>query len=379
MDRDRIARNLWGRSGPAAELALLPLTALSGLYRGGLRLRASAYKKGWKTAASLPVPVISIGNLTVGGTGKTPMTLLLAETYREAGRKVGVLTRGYRGSHEGGEALVVSDGTGRLVSAEVAGDEAALLAERLAGIPVVAAARRAEGGKLLIARFGVDIILLDDGFQHLALKRDADLLLMDGEAPFGNGHLLPRGPLREPPGALDRADVVVVRGKKVSAALKKQVLACGVTRVLTAETVIEGVFDPSGKEEIPAPGTQVLAVCGIARPERFARTLEELPVVVCHSLSFADHAGYGPDRIERIRLEAGRCGAQAVITTEKDAVKLAPFWDPEIPLYTVRIGLEIGAAAESGGKSGAGEWAAELLALAAERFALRTKSPHPNA
>jgi len=309
---------------------------------------------------ALPVPVISVGNLAVGGTGKTPMTLHLAEAFGARGRRVGILTRGYGGSHKGKSPLLVSDGRGEVMaSAAVAGDEAVLMALRLSGVAVAVCADRVAGGRLLVDRAGVDLMLLDDGFQHLALVRDADVVLVDGVTPFGNGGVLPRGPLRESPRALTRADWVVARDP--AGVPPDSLIGCGVP-VVTARTVTTGVTDGTGKPCDVAPGTPVLAVCGIARPERFWATLAELPFMVRASQSFSDHARYGPEEVADLCDRARACGAEAVVTTEKDGVKLAPLWPEGLPLRVVRVGLEV---------TGDDAWVAGLLAGAERRFAAR--------
>ncbi|WP_054690049.1 tetraacyldisaccharide 4'-kinase [Desulfosarcina cetonica] len=196
-----ISRNDW----PSALLSLETLlSVLSTIYGGITALRASGYAKGWLKSRRLPCKVVSIGNLVAGGTGKTPMTIYVAQLLHEMGWRVVVLSRGYRGRMEtmGG---VVSDGHRLLATVEDAGDEPYLMARCLKGVPVLVGRQRYQAGLLAIRAFGAEVIVLDDAFQHLKLKRDLNLVLLDHHQPFGNGHLLPRGLLREPLSSLRRA------------------------------------------------------------------------------------------------------------------------------------------------------------------------------
>ena len=184
------------------------LSALSGVYGGAMVLRAGLYRRGLLERRRLPCRVVSVGNLTVGGTGKTPLVMDLAARLRDRGWPVCVLSRGYRGTAERTGA-VVSDGYRILVPAKVAGDEPWLMARRLAGIPVIVGRDRWASGMTAVDRFGARAVVLDDGFQHQRLVRDLDVLLLDARKPMGNGHLLPRGPLREPITAARRAHALV--------------------------------------------------------------------------------------------------------------------------------------------------------------------------
>lgn len=184
------------------------LSFLSLLYGGAHRLRCVAYQRGWRRTHRLSCPVVSIGNLVAGGTGKTPMTQFIARHAQHLGYHPVILSRGYKGRAErkGG---VVSDGTTVLMTPEMAGDEPFMLASSLTGIPVIVGQDRYRSGCLAIKQFQPDLILLDDGFQHIRLARDLNILLLDNHRPMGNGYLLPRGILREPLAAIKRADVVV--------------------------------------------------------------------------------------------------------------------------------------------------------------------------
>jgi tetraacyldisaccharide 4'-kinase len=312
----------------------------------------------------LPVPVISIGNLAVGGTGKTPMTIHLAQALMAKNRRVGILTRGYGGSNEGKSAIMVSIGNGPEVPPQVAGDEAVLLAEQLKGVPVAACAKRVEAGRLLLDTVPVDVLLLDDGFQHLALQRDADLVLLDAAQPFGNGMVLPRGPLREQPKALARADVIALRGGGVDAAAEV-VSRVSAAPVVSVQTKLSSVTDVAGNPVLVPPRARVVVACGIARPERFLQTLKALSVEVAEFVPFADHAAY--TEADVTRLVALAKNSVAVLVTAKDAVKLAPIWPTDTPLWVVHIDLQVTSQDDDGG-----DWVDRLLACAEARFAERS-------
>ena len=210
MKGEEYFRQLWdGKlTGSADCIFMVLLTLLSFVYALILQLRVLVYKAGLLRSFRLPCPVISVGNLTVGGTGKTPMTLYLARWFMDRGKRVVILSRGYGGSLEG-TIRIVADGSTILLSPGDAGDEPYLLANSLPGVMVVIGSDRYQAGCLALERLNPDIFILDDGFQHLRLKRDLNLLLLDCEKPFGNGRTLPAGILREPVSAIERADLVI--------------------------------------------------------------------------------------------------------------------------------------------------------------------------
>lgn len=372
MTVEAALRRVWAVPGGPAEVLLWPLSLAALLYGAAVRHRARAFAAGRRRAEALPVPVISIGNLAVGGTGKTPLVIALARALGKQGVRVGVVTRGYKGSNEGRAPLVVSDGENVLAGPADAGDEAVLLARELPGVPVVAGARRAEAGRALLAACASappGVLLLDDGFQHLALTRDADVVLVDGSKPIANGRLLPRGPLREPPAALGRADRIVARVGKGDEI--PDLSPWTRAPVLTARTRVTGVSEPGGAPAEPLDGVRVLGVAGIARPERFAATLAALGADVAGFAPFPDHAPYGPAEVAALVARAARAGAAIVATTAKDAVKLAPLWPGNGPaLRVVGVALEV-----EDPREGPEGWAEDLFALARARFAARALQP----
>jgi tetraacyldisaccharide 4'-kinase len=312
------------------------LTLLSLLYGKILQLRQLAYSAGLLRSFRLPKPVVAVGNLTVGGTGKTPMTLYLARWFMKRGKRVVILSRGYGGSLEG-EIRIVADGRTILLSPREAGDEPYLLATSLPGVMVVIGADRARAGYLALERLDPDIFILDDGYQHLRLKRDLNLLLLDCAKPFGNGRTLPAGPLREQVTAVERADLVIYTrcndGKPLPVTGKPN---CAAFHRLT------GALPLAGGEPVPFHAFKLLrgaAFTGIADPAAFCESLEQEGVSPVATLAFPDHCRYGEPEIAALcRLkEASR--ADFMITTGKDAVKLSPYLERLGTVYAA--GLEL--------------------------------------
>ena len=305
-------------------LALLRL--LSHPYAFILMLRAACYRLGILRSYRLPCPVISVGNITLGGTGKTPATAMIASYLIARGRRVAVLSRGYGGSAEG-ELRIVSDGKDLILGPEEAGDEPYLLARKVPGLMVVIGADRYRAGLLALRELKPDVFILDDGFQHLRLKRDLNLLLLDCARPYGNDRVLPAGFLREPKNALRRADLFLFTRCGEGSAPVSPVPgkpACRSSHRL-------GGFRPlQGGELRPfseLKGMRAMAFAGIADPGSFFDTLQGEGAPLVTTLAFSDHICYGVDEIAAIcRLkEASR--STCLLTTEKDAVKLAPFVD----------------------------------------------------
>lgn len=327
---------------PGAPLLGLPEL----LYRGAVAARDTGFRTGVLRSARVSARVISIGNLAAGGTGKTPLVALVAGHLTAMGRHVAVLTRGYGRTERGLRAVspgVADDEWGRI------GDEPALLRRALPGVPIVVAADRVRAAREAMARFGADTLLLDDGFQHRWLARDLDVVLLDAHRPFDNGHLLPRGLLREPAAALARAHLAVLTADepsmdweaaaaRIAPWTRGQVVA-GAVRVPTCwlDLASEGRWAPDA-----LAGVRAVAFAGIARPERFQATAERLGIRVVAFLSFRDHHRYRPFDMAAIAAAARRHGADAAVTTEKDAVRLS---DVELPaglsFRALRIAAEV--------------------------------------
>jgi tetraacyldisaccharide 4'-kinase len=320
---------------------------LGPIYGGLMRLRAAAYRRGWLASARLPVPVVSVGNLTMGGTGKTPMVIQVVRLLQALGRRPVVVSRGY-----GGRARqpfnLVSDGGRILLDAAMAGDEPRLLAESLPGVAVVTGARRVPAARYAVERLGAEVIVLDDGFQHLALQRDLDLVLFKGPDYLGNGRVFPGGDLREPLAALTRASAFVL----VESGDGRDSPGAGTFRQYLAATfpgcpVISAAYRPGAL--LPAntlavakgnPGGNFLGFCGLARPESFRQTLNGLPWGIAGFRVFPDHHPYVAEDLDDLARQAEQQGALALVTTAKDVVKLRHL-DCPLPLYVMPAELDL--------------------------------------
>lgn len=317
--------------------ALLPLAPL---YATVVAARTEAYRRGWLRVVALPVPVISVGNLTFGGTGKTPTVVALVRDLTRRGRRPAVLSRGYRRrfTHP---LVVVGPDPGHPVSR--AGDEPLEMAARLPGVPIIVDADRVRGGAEGV-RLGADVLVLDDGFQHLRVARDLDLVLVDAGDPWGGGSLPPRGRLREPRSAVARATTVLVTKVPADASSVVARIADEVTRlggptpVLAARMVPSRVWTPGGwRSPDVLAGCRVLAFAGIGRPQGFVELLEEAGAEVAGRRWFDDHHQYSAREVDEILALAADTNAVAV-TTAKDAVKLptsAPCWVVEVEVVPV--------------------------------------------
>jgi tetraacyldisaccharide 4'-kinase len=336
------------RGGMRAFLLRGILSLLSCLYNAGLALFLLPYRLGIRKQARLSCPVISIGNLSVGGTGKTPMTQLLCEFLSRRGLKVCVLSRGYRGDKETGVA-VVSGGKRTLLDAKTAGDEAVLLAGLLPGVPVVVGKDRRKSGRLAVERFSPDVIVLDDGMQFYQLHRDLEIVLLDAQRPFDNGWTFPRGLLREPPSHLRRAGCIVITNadraeSRALSALKKRVSRLAPRRPIYEaryETYAVRALDRS-REHHPEwlKRRRVGALCALGNPQNFRTQLELEGAEVLHFTEFPDH--HEPTLGELNDTITTACGleAEAIIVSDKDAVKLPPLMRP-IPFYSLRVRLAL--------------------------------------
>jgi tetraacyldisaccharide 4'-kinase len=328
-----VATNAWAGRTPGGRLLGLALRPPALAYGMAVALRNRLYDAGWLRIDRVPAEVLSVGNIDVGGTGKTPATLWLAEALAARGRRVGIVSRGYGKRRPG--VVIVGEAGRPLVGPAEGGDEPVLLAGRFAG-PVVAGERRVDAARDACRRFGLDTIVLDDGFQHRALARSADLVLVHAET--AGARLLPAGPLREPIASLVRARALLA----VDTAVPDAIGACVCRRVFRGRLRPTALLQRAGPTWAEAPlGTmaaaRVVAVAGVARPERFLRTLAEIGARVDRVLRFPDHHRYTGADVARILRAAGE---GTVVTTEKDLVKLAEH--PELgAAIGVRVTLEV--------------------------------------
>jgi tetraacyldisaccharide 4'-kinase len=317
---------------------------LAAAWKWGARHRQAADLCGQR---ALDAPVISVGNLTMGGTGKTPCVLRLAEALKERGRKPGILTRGY-GRKSPVDQLAV--GPGETVSTERTGDEPQIFV-RSGVAPVGIGADRYRAGLMLRERFGVDVLLLDDGFQHIKLARNVDIVLIDALDPFAGGEVFPLGRLREPLEGLKRADMVLITRSQFSdlaGAIEHEV-----RRWNQRAPVFRGRVEPKAwvdhrtGAETPAcerPFERAGAFCGLGNPLSFRRTLEALGMQPAGWHEFADHHHYRAYEMRRLAHQFQAAGATAVVTTEKDAANLCETCDElvaPLPLYWLKVGMAI--------------------------------------
>jgi len=334
------------RTGPGLRLLLLPLSALELLYRAVVSLRARLYRSGWFRVERASLPVISVGNLAVGGAGKTPIAILLARRLSERGVRVAVLSRGH--GREGKGEVLVADGERVLAGSAEGGDEPVLVARRCPGAIVLVGRDRVRLARRA-AELGAEILLLDDGFQYLALQKDLDLVVLDGGSPFGNRRLLPRGPLREAPDALARAHLGwiskvdegaapaieeaarIVEAHMGSPPIRSRYRTTGVVRVDLSTEV----------EATEWKGARVLLVAGLARPASFRRTVRALGMEIVDEALFPDHHRFSARELEGLFERASRLGASHLVCTEKDAVRLPPELERDPRILVVRVEVEL--------------------------------------
>lgn len=309
------------RNDPLTRLVMTLLIPPSLLYTLLQRLRAWLYRIGVLPTKRLPRPVISIGNIAVGGTGKTPVTAYIAGLLLGQGLRVAVLSRGYGGAGEG-QTMVVSDGNETFLSVNECGDEPFLLARTVPGLMVVIGPDRHAAGMLAMDRLNPDVFLLDDGFQHLRLYRDLNILLLDHDRPFGNGWGLPAGLLREPKRAIQRADLVIQTrcpdGVVAVVALPARPHCCA--RHLLGAAIPMAGGEPLGFDALR--GKKLMAFAGIADPAAFFEGLRRHGLDLVATLNFPDHAVYDAATQHEIMNSFRSSGADMAITTEKDGVKL---------------------------------------------------------
>jgi len=324
----------------------IPFTAASWCYGAGVRARLWWYRVGGGRVRSLGRPVVSVGNLSVGGTGKTPIVIALGEALLSRGVGVAVLSRGYGGALERAGGLV-SDGSGRpLADWTQAGDEPALIARRLPRATVIVGRDRAAIWARVAPALGPGVCLLDDGFQHLAIARDENLLLLDATEPYADAALLPKGRLREPLSALARASAVVVTRVDQAAPGAVDAIKTLVRRVRSDLPLLYARFALTGLVEVgsgrAAPldrlkGVRVLAAAGIGRFESFVASLERAGASVADAVPFRDHHPYRRADLDRILERAHDARAELVVTTEKDAIKLESLVRAGESLWAARV------------------------------------------
>lgn len=327
------------------------LGGLAAVYDAGLEAYLLAERIGLRRRERLPIPVISIGNLTVGGTGKTPMTQWLSRRLQAEGRRVAVLSRGHGGTSQ--SVRVVSDLERVRLTAADAGDEPVLLAQALPGVPVLVGKDRRLSGREALRLFDLDVLVLDDGFQYWQLGRDLDIVLLDARRPFDNGFPLPRGLLREPMRHLKRAGVIVVTRAGRMTPAERTALAATVAgfapaaRLFFADHKTIG-FVPADALSSPLlplsllSGARVAAVSAIAQPQSFVDMLRGTAgAEVVYEKAWADHQAITDTEAQAVMKDAVQAGADALVMTEKDAVKWPFSADTRLPVYALRIEMAV--------------------------------------
>ena len=351
------------RRGKRAALLRVFLYLLSKIFTLLVQVRLYLYQKRIFRDRALGCLVISVGNLTVGGTGKTPVVEKLARALRERGRRVAILSRGYKSEprpflerlwqritfqQAADEPRVVSDGQDLLLDSATAGDEPYMLASNLKDVVVLVDKDRVKSGRYAIEKLGIDTLLLDDGFQYLALKSKLNLVLIDRTNPFGNNHLLPRGSLREPRGNLKRADYILITKSEGASndELKRlirqhnnhaEIIECG-----HRPLYFQNVYDPDDRQPLKfIQGKKIASICGIAMPDGFEQGLVKQGAELVYSRQYADHHRFSQQEILNMINRSHRRFAQAVITTEKDAVRFPKLDRLDVPVYFLRVEIEI--------------------------------------
>lgn len=356
------------RRGKRASLFRSFLLLLSKIFTGIVQVRLFLYRHRILRDHTLGCLVISVGNLTVGGTGKTPVVEKLARALRERGRKVAILSRGYKSApkplllrlwqrltfhKKADEPRIVSDGQDLLLDSHSAGDEPYMLASNLKDVVVLVDKDRVKSGRYAIDKLGIDTLLLDDGFQYLSLQSRLKLVLIDCTNPFGNHHLLPRGTLREPCRNLKRADYIFITKSDPGgcAALreeirrynsKAEIIECG-----HKPLYFQNIYDREDRRPLDfVKGKKCASICGIALPDGFEQGLVGLGVSLVYSKQYADHHRYNQQEILNMITRSRRRYAELILTTEKDAVRFPKLDRVDVPIYFLRVEIEILAGAK---------------------------------
>ncbi|MES2997389.1 MAG: tetraacyldisaccharide 4'-kinase [Verrucomicrobiota bacterium] len=356
---------IFGRAkGFKASLARFLLRALSGIFRLLVQLRLARYRSGAREQHFLGAKVISIGNITVGGTGKTPVTELLSRELRDRGRSVAILSRGYKSKKPRrpqkwtdvrtdqtipAEHMprVVSTGSALLLDSKHAGDEPFMLARNLDGVSVVVDKNRVKSGRFAISQLGADLLLLDDGMQYLDLAHSWDIVLVDATSPFGTGAMLPRGTLREPPKNLRRATYILLTkcdgrsNEKLIQRIRKHNKTAKIIETTHGPVHIENVFTRERQPLSFLVGKYVGAISAIAVPEGFEGSLAKLGAKVEITRRFSDHHRFSRKDVEKFMHRCIERDLSLMVTTEKDAVRFPRPQSIDVPVYFLRIEVEI--------------------------------------
>jgi len=320
------------RPGIPERIALSPLTAASWAFRAGIAIRSAAYRhRVLPVRTVVGTRIVSIGNLNVGGAGKTPVVIYLAELCLRHGRKVAVISRGY--GRQATREVMLSPGTS--YGAELVGDEPLLISQRCPAATVFVGSDRVRLAERARDEAGAKIILLDDGMQHRRLERDLEIAVIDQAAGFGNGRLLPRGPLREPVSALRRADLLWINRGESNNLLE---LAANTPRITAVHAVGSAVAPDGSLHPLSALAAERSFVfAAVARPRALVQSWKRLGLSIQGARFFADHHFFQPRELDQIRAEAGAAGATVLATTEKDRVRLPK----DFPAWALRLEVKV--------------------------------------
>jgi tetraacyldisaccharide 4'-kinase len=350
------------RRGTREALVCAVLSACSRIFQAAIKTRRFLYNMRILRDSTLGVQVIAIGNLTLGGTGKTPVVEKFARELRDQGRNVAILSRGYRSKPQPfhqwllnklllrGDTTpprVVSDGKSLLLDSEMAGDEPYMLASNLKDVVVLVDKDRVKSGRYAIQKFGCDTLLLDDGFQYWKLRgRRQDIVLIDCQQPFGNECMFPRGTLREPPSHLDRAAVVfITKSDGKTAELRKRIAqfnpTAGIIECIHHPLYFEDVFTGQRVGLEMLRGLKVASLSGIAQPGSFEESLVNLGAELVYSKRFADHHRFTQQEVLNAINRSKKRQAEIIVTTQKDAVRFPKIDRRDLPIYFMRVEIKI--------------------------------------
>lgn len=355
---------IFGRvQGFRASMMRLLMFGLSGIFRLLVQTRLHLYRKGWKHQEFTGTQVVSVGNLTVGGTGKTPVVELLAKSLRNRGRKVAILSRGYKSKKLGraqvwkdkhGKLIpssrmprVVSTGSALMLDSKFAGDEPFMLAKNLDGVAVVVDKDRVKGARFATSELGAETLILDDGMQYLDLGHSFDIVIVDSRSPFGTGCLLPRGTLREPPRNIRRASYILITkcdgspNTDLISRIRKYNPTADIIRCAHSPIHLENLYTRELQPLDFLKDKWVGAISAIAVPESFEQSLENLGAKVEINRRFSDHHRFNRRDIDQFMQRCVERDMELIVTTEKDAVRFPRPTEVNVPIYFLRIEVQI--------------------------------------
>jgi tetraacyldisaccharide 4'-kinase len=361
---------IFGRTkGFRASLMRVLMLGLSGVFRALVQLRIALYRTGWKPQEYLGTQVVSIGNLTVGGTGKTPVVELLAKSLRDRGRNVAILSRGYKSKRldkrqnwkgANGQQIasrhmpkVVSTGSALLLDSKYAGDEPFMLAKNLEGVSVIVDKNRVKGARFAIAQLGAETLMLDDGMQNFDLAHSIDIVLIDSRSPFGTEALLPRGTLREPPKNLRRASIILITkcdgssNAALISRIRKYNPTADIIECAHCPRYLENLFTREREPLELLDGKWVGAISAIAVPDNFEKSIEKLGARVEIKRRFSDHHRFNRRDVDDFMQRCVERDMELILTTEKDAVRFPRPTEINVPIFFLRIEVQILSGQES--------------------------------